>query len=58
MDSENAKVIIGILSVERKLIKSNIESYVFVFVLHVLRLCSCAQEQLQVRKTRNPFDIH
>ena len=58
MDSQNAKVIIGILSVEQKLIKLNIESYVFVFVLHVLRLCSCAREQLQVRKTRNPFDIH
>ena len=58
MDSENAKVIIGILSVKQKMIKLNIESYVFVFVLNVRRLCSCAREQLQVRKTRNPFDIH
>ena len=51
MDSQNAKVIIGILNVEQKLIKLNIESYVFVFVLIVLRLCSRAQKQLQVRKT-------
>ena len=32
MDSQNAKVIIGILSVKQKLIKSNIERNVFVFV--------------------------
>ena len=32
MDSQNAKVIIGILRVKQKLIKSNIESHFFDFV--------------------------
>ena len=56
MDSENAKVINGILSVKQKI--DQVLKVMFFFVLIVLRLCSCAQEQLQVRKTRNPFDIH